>query len=136
MFLTTILDFDPNSDTPVEILHVILLGIVKYFWRDAIDRISLTAQETLKCRLSSFDVSGLGIPPIRGGVLVQHARSLTGGDFRIILQVAPAVLYGLLPDEAYQAWLALARLAPLAFQNVIPDRVTYLVCGLECFGTA
>ncbi|KAJ8489898.1 hypothetical protein ONZ51_g2656 [Trametes cubensis] len=72
------------------------------------------------------DTKGLGIPPLRGHTLVQYAGSLVGRDFRGILQVAPQVLQGLLPDEAYEAWLALCRLAPLIFQPKIEDRGTYM----------
>ncbi|KAJ7607345.1 hypothetical protein FB45DRAFT_764359 [Roridomyces roridus] len=80
---------DPHQDTPVEILHVILLGFVKYFWRDAIARIEKSDKKILIARLSSCNVSGLGISPLAGHTLVNYAGSLTGRDFRAIVQVAP-----------------------------------------------
>jgi hypothetical protein len=53
---------DPHSDTPVEILHTILLGFVKYFWRDVVQnqlKNNMLKKELLKTRLSSFDVTGV-----------------------------------------------------------------------------
>ncbi|KAJ3542935.1 hypothetical protein NM688_g5919 [Phlebia brevispora] len=123
---TTGIEIDPNQDTPVEILHVVLLGFVKYFWRDAVSRQNATGKKTLKTRLSSLDVSDLGLDPLNGHTLVQYAKSLTGRDFRMVVQVAPAVLYDLVPKPAYRAWLALCRLCPLVFQNEIPDRSEYM----------
>ncbi|KAG8695014.1 hypothetical protein FRC09_009442, partial [Ceratobasidium sp. 395] len=114
-------DLDPNQDNPVEILHVILLGFAKYFWRDAVGRLNPEGKETLKARICSLDVTGLGLAALRGATLVQYAGSLTGRDFRAILQIGPLVLYGLLPDHVYEAWLALSRLGPLAFQQEIDD---------------
>ncbi|KAG5634224.1 hypothetical protein H0H81_002802, partial [Sphagnurus paluster] len=119
-------DFDPSSDTPVEILHVILLGFVKYFWRDAVSRQSPEGKEILKARINSFDTTGLGLPRARGNTLVQYAGSLTGRDFRLVIQIAPSVLHGLLPPPAYEAWLALARLTPLAFQPQTDALSSYL----------
>lgn len=84
----------------------------------------------LKARLNSFDMGGLGLPRARGHTLVQYAGSLNGSDFRLILQVAPSVLHGLIPDAAYEAWLALCRLAPLLFQPKITDLEVYLVSQL------
>ncbi|KAF7339159.1 hypothetical protein MVEN_01993000 [Mycena venus] len=125
-------DFDPNSDSPVEILHVILLGFVKYFWRDAVSRQSKAGKEILKARINSFDAAPLGLADPRGSTLVQYAGSLTGRDFRLVVQIAPAVLYGMIPDEAHEAWLALCRLAPLAYQPEIVitwHAVRHLVSG-------
>ncbi|KAI9063124.1 hypothetical protein FKP32DRAFT_1652266 [Trametes sanguinea] len=119
-------EFDPNQDTPFEALHVVLLGAVKYFWRDAVSRQTAEGKNILKTRLDALDVSGLGIPRLRGHTLVQYAGSLVGRDFRAILQVAPAVLYDLIPAEAYEAWLALCRLAPLIFQPEIHNLSIYL----------
>ncbi|KAI5996462.1 hypothetical protein F5J12DRAFT_896201 [Pisolithus orientalis] len=31
---------DPHQDTPVEVLHLILLRFMKYFWHDAISRMN------------------------------------------------------------------------------------------------
>ncbi|KAI5982242.1 hypothetical protein EDC04DRAFT_2915769 [Pisolithus marmoratus] len=112
---------DPHQDTPVEILHVILLGFLKYFWRDAISRLNDAQKVELQVRLASFDVTGLGIPPLAGQTLVQYAGSLTGRDFRAISQAAPFVLYNLVPRECYEAFLALSALIPLVWQPCIDN---------------
>ncbi|EMD30756.1 hypothetical protein CERSUDRAFT_101018 [Gelatoporia subvermispora B] len=118
--------FDAHSETPFEALHCVLLGAVKYFWRDAVARQTSEGKETLKVRLSSINTTGLSISPLRGHTLVQYAGSLVGRDFQVVLQVAPAVLHGLIPTAAYEAWTALCRLAPLIFQPEINDLELYL----------
>ena len=121
-------------------LHVVLLGFIKYFWRDLIqnqikgqdDRKVLLAQ-----RLSSLDVSGLGISPLAGETLVNYAGSLTGRDFRNISQAAPFVIYDMVPDDVFEAWLALSKLVPLIWQPLIKDVKEYTVSffcpGLDLF---
>ncbi|KAI5997805.1 hypothetical protein F5J12DRAFT_906910 [Pisolithus orientalis] len=104
----TCLWLDPYQDTPVEILHVILLGFVEYFWRDTISRLN-------DVQLTSFDVSRLGIPDLAGQTLVQYVGSLTRCDFCTISQPAPFILYDLVPCECYKAFLALSLLVPLVW---------------------
>ncbi|THH26571.1 hypothetical protein EUX98_g7617 [Antrodiella citrinella] len=115
---------DPHSDTPVEILHVVLLGFVKYLWRDVVQN-QLKNQDQKKAdlasRLSSFDVTGLGISPLAGQTLVQYAGSLTGRDFRAIAQAAPFVLYDLVSQDCFSTWVALSKLIPLIWQPEIRD---------------
>ena len=111
----------------MEILHVILLGFVKYFWRDAIARQNAEQKALLVTRLGSLDVSGLGCSRLVGQTLVQYAGSLTGRDFRVIAQVAPFVLYDLVDSDCYDAWLALSHLIPLVWQPSIKDKTSHLV---------
>ncbi|EIW86698.1 hypothetical protein CONPUDRAFT_69138 [Coniophora puteana RWD-64-598 SS2] len=117
---------DPHQDTPVEILHVILLGFVKYLWRDATTRMNSEQKQLLIVRLNSTNVSGLGIPRLAGQTLVQFAGSLTGRDFRAISQVAPFVLQGLVPPQCYDTFVALSALVPLVWQPQIEDIDVYL----------
>ncbi|KAF9233611.1 hypothetical protein BU15DRAFT_66415, partial [Melanogaster broomeanus] len=117
---------DPHQDTPVEILHVILLGFIKYFWRDAISRLNDIQKSLLITRLTSFNVAGLGIPQLAGQTLVQYAGSLTGRDFRAISQAAPFVLYDLVPPECYDTFVALSSLVPLVWQPVIENLDVHL----------
>ncbi|KIY43177.1 hypothetical protein FISHEDRAFT_78686 [Fistulina hepatica ATCC 64428] len=96
---------DPHCDTPVEVLHVVLLGFVKYFWRDAINNQigkDDVKHELLKTHLNCFDIDGLGLDgKLSGHTLVQYAGSLMGSDFRTIAQVAPFVLYDLISRPCY-----------------------------------
>ncbi|KAK6985105.1 hypothetical protein R3P38DRAFT_2805837 [Favolaschia claudopus] len=108
---------DPHQDTPVEILHVVLLGFLK--GKD-------DKKELLIARLTSVDVTGLGISPLAGKTLVQYSGSLTGRDFRAIAQVAPFVLYDLVSAECLETWQALSKLVPLIWQPEIHDINTYV----------
>ncbi|KAF7975989.1 hypothetical protein HWV62_8148 [Athelia sp. TMB] len=115
---------DPHQDTPVEILHVILLGFVKYLWRDLVQNQLGKKQDKrdlLATRLSSFDVSGLGISPLAGQTLVQYSGSLTGRDFRAIAQVAPFVAYDMVSQDCMETWVSLSKLVPLIWQPEIAD---------------
>ncbi|KAF8133536.1 hypothetical protein K438DRAFT_1787523 [Mycena galopus ATCC 62051] len=114
-----------SPDTHVEILHVILLGFVKYFWRDAVARVKKADKDILISRLSSFEVSGLGISKLPGHTLVNYSGSLTGRDFRTIVQAAPFVLQGLLLPEYIELWAALSSVVTLVWQPHIPDLKAY-----------
>jgi hypothetical protein len=92
--------------------------------------LGLEERELLVQWLNSIDTQALGLARLQGQQLVKYAGSLTGRDFCAIIQVAPLVLCGLegLPIEAYEAWLALARLVPLIYQSEIEDIDLYIVC--------
>jgi hypothetical protein len=122
-------DVDPHAHTPVEILHVLLLGVVRYFWRDAVARLTEADKQTVITRLSCLDVAGLGhsASRIAGRTFVQYAGSLVGRDFRIVVQLAIFTLYDLLPPPALRAWAALCALVPMIWQPHIEDADVYLV---------
>jgi hypothetical protein len=105
----------------------VLLGFVKYFWCDTISRLKNDQKAILVTRLNSIDVSGLSCPAISGKTYVQYAGSLTGSSFWVIVQVAPFVLYDLVPAECYEAWLALCDLIPLIWQPKITNLNNYIV---------
>ncbi|THU93269.1 hypothetical protein K435DRAFT_829530 [Dendrothele bispora CBS 962.96] len=116
---------DPHRDTPVEILHVVLLGFLKYMWRDLVQnqlKKNDARRSLLLARLKSVDVTGLGISSITEDTLVQYAGSLTGRDFRVIAQVVPGIIHDLkLSDDCRETWLALCKLVPLVWQPEITD---------------
>jgi hypothetical protein len=112
----------------VEILHVILLGFIKYFWRDAVARLNDDQKPILVARLTSFDISGLGISPLAGHTLVHYSGSLTGRDFRAIAQAAPFVLQQPLSQEFLDVWISLGTLVPLVWQPIIADIEPHMVC--------
>ncbi|KAH9808088.1 hypothetical protein DFH28DRAFT_1198469 [Melampsora americana] len=119
--------FNGHRDTPVEILHVVLLGIAKYLLRHQMNGCSSAEKDKLWGRWRSFDTSGLNIPPIQPKSMIQHFQSLNGKEFRVVLQAAPFVfLETKMSNEERQAWTALAHLAPYLFQTEITNVDLYL----------
>ncbi|KAK0501924.1 hypothetical protein EDD18DRAFT_1346492 [Armillaria luteobubalina] len=72
---------DPHRDTPVEILHVILLGFLKYMWWDIINHQlhnNVDKKNELEIKLVSVNIDGLSIDPVATHTLVTYSGSLTG----------------------------------------------------------
>ncbi|KAI8461060.1 hypothetical protein BY996DRAFT_6429500 [Phakopsora pachyrhizi] len=120
---TQVQSFDGHKDTPVEVLHVILLGIVKYLYHK---------KEELVARFQSFDISNLNIPSIKAKYLVQHYSSLVGKDFKIIIQAAPFVFFTIIEESRQKIWISLCHLCSLIFQTHISCLENY-VANLNSF---
>ncbi|KAI9627287.1 hypothetical protein KEM48_009913 [Puccinia striiformis f. sp. tritici PST-130] len=118
--------FDGVMDTPVEALHVILLGVVKYMARDFVSGLTDKQKKELVARLHSFNCNTLNIDSLKPEYLIKHILSIVGRDFKIILQAAPFVFFGMMSPEKKTIWAALCRLTPLIFQTHIACMSDYL----------
>ncbi|EHS64758.1 uncharacterized protein PGTG_22477 [Puccinia graminis f. sp. tritici CRL 75-36-700-3] len=119
--------FDGVLDTPVEVLHVVLLGIVKYLARDFIKSLSETVKLELIARLRSFNCNALNIDSLKPNYLIRHILSIVGRDFKVILQCAPFVFFDYMTEEKRKIWSALCRLSPFIFQTSIADMGEYQI---------
>ncbi|KAI9619107.1 hypothetical protein KEM48_006386 [Puccinia striiformis f. sp. tritici PST-130] len=121
-----LLSFDGTKDTPVEVLHVILLGPVKYLWRDFMGRITPSQLPQLEARWRAFNTDGLNIPPIQPRYMIAHWKSFVGKEFRVVLQAAPFVMFPFMDTDLKLIWSALCALGSYVFQTCIKDMDTYI----------
>ncbi|KAG7089272.1 hypothetical protein E1B28_010971 [Marasmius oreades] len=85
-----------HQDTPTEILHTILLGVVKYFWGQTSHILEKTKDfSTFQTRLASIDTSGLNIPKISAEYICTYKGSLIGKHFKSLAQLMPFLIYNL-----------------------------------------
>ncbi|KAI8447008.1 hypothetical protein BY996DRAFT_4647289 [Phakopsora pachyrhizi] len=117
--------FDGHKDTPVEVLHVVLLSILKYLYRDLIGGLSANKKEELIARLQSFDTNNLNIQPIKAKYLIQHYSSLVGKDFKVLIQAAPFVFFPLIEESKRKIWTSICHLCSFIFQTHIRDLKKY-----------
>ncbi|KAH9808583.1 hypothetical protein DFH28DRAFT_1197768 [Melampsora americana] len=122
--------FNGHRDTPVEALHVYLLGVTKYPWQELMAELSPlkdSQHSAISARWQSFDAKGLNIPPIIPETLIKYYKSLVGKEYRIIMQAIPFVLFEEIGKEKRDFWSALIHLASFIFQNEISDIDQYLI---------
>ncbi|KAI8443170.1 hypothetical protein BY996DRAFT_6436055 [Phakopsora pachyrhizi] len=107
--------FDSHKESPVEVLHVVLLGILKYLYHDLIGGLLVNKKEELIARLQSFDTKNLNIQPIKAKYLIQHYSSLVGKDFKALIQAAPF----------RKIWTSICHLCSFIFKTHIRDLKKY-----------
>lgn len=123
-----VLGVDIHLDTPTEILHTILLGVVKYFWGQTIWIIKEAHRlDIFQARLSSLNTEGLNIPNISAEYMCKYSGGLIGKHFKTIAQVMVHVVWDLVPQEVLQAWQTIGTLVVLLWHTEIDDINDYCV---------
>ncbi|KAH9927295.1 uncharacterized protein B0H18DRAFT_907557, partial [Fomitopsis serialis] len=117
---------DVHKDTPVEPLHTVILGIIKYFWGQTTWTIEKQGQWAIfQARLNSLDQSGLDIPNIMADYICRYRGSLIGKHFKTISQVIAFAAVGLVGQKLQDAWHAIGRLVVLIWETEIHDLKSY-----------
>ncbi|KAJ6612631.1 hypothetical protein B0H10DRAFT_2279214 [Mycena sp. CBHHK59/15] len=123
--LLDISGLDPNRDTPVEILHTILLGIIKYVWYTLHSGWLEAQRDLFVVRLQSTDIDGLTVPPIRAAYMMQYRNGLIGKHFKTLMQTMVFHVHDLVSPELFALVKAVSHLGALLWVHKIDDMAQY-----------
>ncbi|KAI0359548.1 hypothetical protein OH77DRAFT_1472817 [Trametes cingulata] len=119
--LLNVPNLDPHRDTPVELLHTWLLGVVKYVWHMLHTSWTDAQRNTFVIRLQDTDISGLNIPPIRAAYMMQYRHGLIGKHFKSLAQTMAFKTYGLTTPAQAQLLRAMGELSAMLWVTQILD---------------
>ncbi|KAF9780464.1 hypothetical protein BJ322DRAFT_1128850 [Thelephora terrestris] len=117
----TLRGFDPTRDSPVELLHTILLGIVKYAWHMSHTPWKATKKSTFTTRLHGLDWNSVSVHSVRPEYMIQYAKSLVGRQLKTIIQSFVFVAYDLVSSDLFSVWKAIGELTALLWMSEIVD---------------
>ncbi|KAE9393245.1 hypothetical protein BT96DRAFT_959108 [Gymnopus androsaceus JB14] len=124
--LLDIAGLDPTQDTPVEILHTILLGIVKYMWHIFHTTITEEQRNLFVVRLQSTDLDGLTIPPLRAAYIMQYRNNLIGKHFKTLMQTMAFHVHSLVTPAQFDLMKSAGELGAFLWAHEIKDMELYL----------
>jgi hypothetical protein len=121
-----------HLDTLTEILHTILLGVVKYFWGQTVwilDKSKVSA--LFQACLNSINTDGLHVPSLNAEYICHYKGSLIGKHFKSLAQIIPYLIYDLLPQTIVNSWTKIGELVMLLWHTKIINLEKYLA-DLSC----
>ncbi|KAG1828025.1 hypothetical protein EV424DRAFT_1318931 [Suillus variegatus] len=116
-----------HMDTPTEILHTVLLGVVKYFWGQTVFLLEKAKLLNLfQTRLDSLERDGLNAPSLNAEYICHYKGGLIGKHFKSLAQIMPFVIYDLVPKSVLDGWTTIGELVVLVWHTKINDTESYL----------
>ncbi|OAV85700.1 hypothetical protein PTTG_03824 [Puccinia triticina 1-1 BBBD Race 1] len=118
--------FDGCKDTPVEILHVLQLGVIRYLLRDFMEGLTEGDKRRLEAHWQSFNRDSLNIPSLRSIFMVNHYKSFIGKHMKIVIQAAPFVFFPFMNRKKRDLWMSLCYLCTFVYQTRIENMDRYI----------
>ena len=121
--------YNIHLDTPTEILHTVLLGVVKYYWAQSIWYLKNRSKSLslFQTRLASVHWNGLNAPSTNAEYICQYHNSLIGKHLKSLAQVMPFLVFNLVPQDVLRAWNIIGAFVVLLWHTEIEDMERYLV---------
>ncbi|KAG1768094.1 hypothetical protein EV702DRAFT_1203416 [Suillus placidus] len=100
--------FNVHQDTPMEILHTVLLGVVKYFWGQSVYLLEKAElSDIFQMRLDSIEKDGLNAPCLNADYICHYKGRLIGKHFKSLAQVMPFLIQDLLLRMVLDGWTSI-----------------------------
>lgn len=113
----------------VEILHTILLGVMKYTWHDLHSNWTPTVQDLFTVRLQATNLDGLNVPPIRAVYMMKYRNGLIGKHFKTMMQTIAFHVEDIVSADQFTLVKAMGELGPVLWVSEIDNMDNYLVCN-------
>ncbi|KAJ6592424.1 hypothetical protein B0H19DRAFT_1204789 [Mycena capillaripes] len=125
--LLDICGLDPSQDTSVELLHTIFLGVIKYIWHHLnTDQWSDEDRHLLAIRMQSTDLTGLTVPPVRAGYMIQYKNNLIGKHFKTLMQILAFHVHDISTPDQFTMIKAAGELGARLWIPEIDNMTEYL----------
>lgn len=116
-----------HLDTPTEILHTILLGVVKYFWGQTVYLIKKAKLlDVFQSCLGSINHDALNAPSLNPEYICRYKGGLIGKHFKSLVQVMPFIIHDLILQTVIDGWTTLGELVVLLWHTKIDHIEVYL----------
>ncbi|KZT58588.1 hypothetical protein CALCODRAFT_432368 [Calocera cornea HHB12733] len=129
---------NPHQQTPVEPLHTVDLGMVKYLWSKTCDLLAPNAKKKddriprrpvegtpmslVLQRLDGLNREGWGALEFEPDYFCQYRGALNGKHFRALVHSMPFVLWDLITPDLLEAWVTLGLTCPMVYNGEILDK--------------
>eukprot|EP00731_Ephydatia_muelleri_P004904 Em0002g1080a len=108
------LTLDPYQGTPLEALHTLVLGPLKYFLHDVMSRLTKKEKEQMQAFMNAFDYSGFEVIP-KPKRICNYSGSLVGRDIKAFAQMALFILEPYLSAGEKEVWIAMLKVFRIAY---------------------
>ncbi|KAG2366225.1 hypothetical protein BDR07DRAFT_1449523 [Suillus spraguei] len=93
-----------HLDMLTEILHTILLGVVRYFWGQTMFLLE---------KAKVLHIDGMNAPSLNANYICHYKGSLIGKHFKSLAQVMPFLVHDLVPWTVLNGWTIIGELVAL-----------------------
>ncbi|KAJ3556884.1 hypothetical protein NP233_g11876 [Leucocoprinus birnbaumii] len=120
-------DWDIAHDTPVELLHTVLLGVVKYLWHLTHTSFNTENKRIYATCLQATNQDSLSVESFQASYMIQYANSLIGRQLKVLSQVNIFYVYDLVDPPTLAFTQAVGKLAALLWFPEIRNMEAYIV---------